>query len=317
MRIRKHLLVGGATAAVALASVAAAVAARRRSGEPSRRTAPARSRPSRRPLPNRMSASTAAPASSSASPARAAASSASARTRPTCPTPRGRSGCPRRRGATTPGSATSSSWWPTTASRSRSTDEHLGELLDDRRAEEDLGPRLEREQLERRSAGIPERPAAALRPRHGLGHVRVLHREDQRSRTAEPVGLLGLRGRQRPGAGCRGRARRARLLRALVLPREQEPPEGSPGELRQRLRHSERRERPERTYKPLSRGLFVYAKKKAFKRDVVAGFIRHMIVNERAISRTAKIVPLTKRSSARRSGSTTPRSGTGRTTRRA
>ena len=49
-----------------------------------------------------------------------------------------------------------------------------------------------------------------------------------------------------------------------------------------------------RTYKPLSRGLFVYSKKKAFKRDVVAGFIRHMIVNERAISRTAKIVPLTK-----------------------
>ena len=49
-----------------------------------------------------------------------------------------------------------------------------------------------------------------------------------------------------------------------------------------------------RTYKPLSRGLFVYAKKKAFKRDVVAGFIRHMIVNERAISRTAKIVPLTQ-----------------------
>jgi phosphate transport system substrate-binding protein len=49
-----------------------------------------------------------------------------------------------------------------------------------------------------------------------------------------------------------------------------------------------------RQYKPLSRGLFVYAKKKAFKRDVVAAFIRHMIVNERAISRTAKIVPLTR-----------------------
>ena len=49
-----------------------------------------------------------------------------------------------------------------------------------------------------------------------------------------------------------------------------------------------------RAYRPLSRGLFVYAKKKSFKRDVVAGFIRHMIVNERAISRTAKIVPLTK-----------------------
>ncbi len=49
-----------------------------------------------------------------------------------------------------------------------------------------------------------------------------------------------------------------------------------------------------RTYRPLSRGLFVYSKKKAFKRDVVAGFIRHMIVNEKAISRTAKIVPLTR-----------------------
>jgi phosphate transport system substrate-binding protein len=49
-----------------------------------------------------------------------------------------------------------------------------------------------------------------------------------------------------------------------------------------------------RAYKPLSRGLFVYAKKKSFKRDVVAAFIRHMIVNEKAISRTAKIVPLTK-----------------------
>jgi phosphate transport system substrate-binding protein len=50
-----------------------------------------------------------------------------------------------------------------------------------------------------------------------------------------------------------------------------------------------------RAYRPLSRGLFVYSKKKSFKRDVVAAFIRHMIVNERAISRTARIVPLTKK----------------------
>jgi phosphate transport system substrate-binding protein len=49
-----------------------------------------------------------------------------------------------------------------------------------------------------------------------------------------------------------------------------------------------------RAYKPLSRGLFVYAKKKSFKRDVVAAFIRHVIVNEKPISRTAKFVPLTK-----------------------
>ena len=49
-----------------------------------------------------------------------------------------------------------------------------------------------------------------------------------------------------------------------------------------------------RSYRPLSRGLFVYAKKKSFKRDVVAAFIRHMIVNEKAISTRARIVPLTK-----------------------
>jgi phosphate transport system substrate-binding protein len=50
-----------------------------------------------------------------------------------------------------------------------------------------------------------------------------------------------------------------------------------------------------RQYKPLSRGLFIYSKKKSFKRDVVAAFIRYIAVNERKISATAKFVPLTKR----------------------
>jgi phosphate transport system substrate-binding protein len=49
-----------------------------------------------------------------------------------------------------------------------------------------------------------------------------------------------------------------------------------------------------RGYTPLSRGLFVYAKKKAFKRDVVAAYIKHMIVNEKTIAQRARIVPLTK-----------------------
>jgi phosphate transport system substrate-binding protein len=48
-----------------------------------------------------------------------------------------------------------------------------------------------------------------------------------------------------------------------------------------------------RAYRPLSRGLFVYAKKRAFKRDVVAAFVRHMIVNERSLAGRAKMVPLT------------------------
>jgi phosphate transport system substrate-binding protein len=49
-----------------------------------------------------------------------------------------------------------------------------------------------------------------------------------------------------------------------------------------------------RAYRPLSRGLFIYAKKRSFKRDVVAAYIRHMIVNEREIARAARFVPLTR-----------------------
>jgi phosphate transport system substrate-binding protein len=54
-----------------------------------------------------------------------------------------------------------------------------------------------------------------------------------------------------------------------------------------------------RAYKPLSRGLFIYSKKKSFKRDVVAAYIRHIALNERAISRSARFVPLTKRQLAK------------------
>jgi phosphate transport system substrate-binding protein len=49
-----------------------------------------------------------------------------------------------------------------------------------------------------------------------------------------------------------------------------------------------------RAYRPLSRGLFIYSKKKAFKRDVVAAFIRYIALNEAAISKKARFVPLTK-----------------------
>ena len=54
-----------------------------------------------------------------------------------------------------------------------------------------------------------------------------------------------------------------------------------------------------RAYKPLSRGLFIYSKKKSFKRDVVAAYIRYIALNERAISRSARFVPLTKRQLAK------------------
>lgn len=49
-----------------------------------------------------------------------------------------------------------------------------------------------------------------------------------------------------------------------------------------------------RAYRPLSRGLFMYSKKKAFKRDVVAAYIRYIVANETAISKKARFVALTK-----------------------
>jgi len=49
------------------------------------------------------------------------------------------------------------------------------------------------------------------------------------------------------------------------------------------------------SYKPLSRPLFVYAKRESFKRPVVQAFIRYMIVNEKKIAKTARFVSLTDR----------------------
>jgi phosphate transport system substrate-binding protein len=48
------------------------------------------------------------------------------------------------------------------------------------------------------------------------------------------------------------------------------------------------------TYKPLSRPLFVYAKRTSFQRAVVRAFIKYMILNERTIARSSRYVPLTK-----------------------
>jgi phosphate transport system substrate-binding protein len=48
-------------------------------------------------------------------------------------------------------------------------------------------------------------------------------------------------------------------------------------------------------YKPLSRPVFIYAKRSSFRRPEVAAFIGFIFNNERAISTTAKMVPLTDR----------------------
>ena len=46
-------------------------------------------------------------------------------------------------------------------------------------------------------------------------------------------------------------------------------------------------------YKPLARPLFIYAKRDAFKRPVVAGYFGHIFVNEKAIAKRAGFIALT------------------------
>jgi phosphate transport system substrate-binding protein len=54
-----------------------------------------------------------------------------------------------------------------------------------------------------------------------------------------------------------------------------------------------------RTYKPLSRPLFIYVKRDSFSKPVVAAFMRYIILNESKIATSAKMVPLTKKQLAK------------------
>ena len=49
------------------------------------------------------------------------------------------------------------------------------------------------------------------------------------------------------------------------------------------------------TYKPLARPLFIYAKRTAFKRPVVAGYIGYIFNNEKAIAKRSGFISLTDR----------------------
>ena len=48
-------------------------------------------------------------------------------------------------------------------------------------------------------------------------------------------------------------------------------------------------------YRPLSRPLFIYAKKSSFKRPVVAGYIGYIFNNEKAIAKKSGFISLTDR----------------------
>jgi phosphate transport system substrate-binding protein len=48
-------------------------------------------------------------------------------------------------------------------------------------------------------------------------------------------------------------------------------------------------------YRPLSRPLFIYAKRSSFRRPVVAGYIGYVFNNEKAIAKQAGFIALTPR----------------------
>ena len=48
-------------------------------------------------------------------------------------------------------------------------------------------------------------------------------------------------------------------------------------------------------YRPLSRPLFIYAKRASFKRPVVAGYIGYIFNNEKAIAKKSGFIALTER----------------------
>jgi phosphate transport system substrate-binding protein len=54
-----------------------------------------------------------------------------------------------------------------------------------------------------------------------------------------------------------------------------------------------------RSYKPLSRPLFIYVKRDSFQKPVVAAFIRYIIQNEKRVSQRARFIPLTKKQLAK------------------
>ena len=123
------------------------------------------------------------------------------------------------------------------AHRRRERRQRLGACLTVGQLKRIWGP-LEGGKLEGRGRFVPRREALALRPRHRLGHVRLLHRRDRRRRGCEPLRLRGVRERQRHRHRRLRREGRPRLLRALLLRAEPGHAEGARGRRWRRLRRA-------------------------------------------------------------------------------
>ena len=175
------------------------------------------------------------------------------------------------------------------------TRERLGHLPDGRPAQEDLGARR-RGQGHELEPGRPELPgpgAGARGPRHRLGHLRLLHRRDQRRGGREPRRLHRQRGRQRHRPGGRRRAGRPRLLRLHVLRGEPGHAQGRRDRRRRRLRRSERRTRPATAPTRRSPGRSSSTSRTSRSRKPeVYGFVEYFLTNSIQLAEDALFIPV-------------------------
>ena len=169
----------------------------------------------------------------------------------------------------------------------------MGHVPDDRAAREDLGPRLQGGELERGRPVLPGREAVALRPRHRLGHVRLLHgeingeegasRSDYNASENDNVTVTGVSG-EKGGLGYFGFSyfeENQDTLKAIEI-------DGGDGCVAPSVEAAQ-----DGTYKPLARPLYIYAKTAALERPEVEGFVRYILDNGVEIAEASQFVPLT------------------------
>ena len=168
--------------------------------------------------------------------------------------------------------------------------EHMGDLPHDGRAQEDLEHRVERRQLEGHSSGFPDVPLK-LFGRDGLGTFDFFTEFINGKGEGEPLGLHRQRGRQHPRAGRVGHARRPRLLRPHFEENKSRLNDVAVWRNGGGCVKPSNKTVQTRAYKPLSRGLYIYAKRDSFKRAEVRSFIGFALNNQIKVAKAARFVP--------------------------
>ena len=261
----------------------------------SRPTARARSGRTRPRPPSASAASTRASRSRSASRARAAGSSASAAARPTSRTPRGRSRTRRRRSAPTRGSSYVEFQVANDALTvvvNKDNDWATCLTVDQLKTIWEPGSKVEN--WNQVDPSFPDEKLTLFGPGHRLGHVRLLHRRDQRRGGREPLRLRRQRGRQHDRHRRRRREGRPRLLRLLLLRGEPGQAEGARDRRRRRLRRAERRDRAERHVQAaLAAALHLRQEGRRSSGPRWRRSSASSLDNEQEIAEAAQFVPLT------------------------